>query len=898
MKKTILFCCCLVLSVHLMAQVQLAGSSHVKLSDVIANYQKLNPDYSQPGTNSILKKILPGLPTEQNEKYYQFDKWLWYWKQHTDGNGYLVSPAQTWQEWQKSKAQEKTASPGRGTERTTTSGSPAWVFMGPDSSEATFIGYGMGVGRANTIAFHPTDSNTYWIGTPGGGAWKTTNDGLNWVSMTDSLPLLSVSQIVFNPLNPNTVYLCTGDRDADDYYGIGVLKSYDGGITWNTTGMTWTADEYNVATSMVINPLDTNSLVLATTAGMYRSYDGGNTFDLVKTWDFYQVLYCPSDTNLVYATTFNYNGPGSAQIWRATDGGTTWTQQTDYTTPNRITIAVTPVAPNIVFGVGSIAGFSSSANGLDGIYKSSDSGSTFATIDSEGSGCTNNLLTWDAGGDGCGGQGWYTLPLTISPIDSNIVYTGGVNTWRSTDGGHTWTIANQWQEQLTGVAVVHADKHWMEFNPIAPDRFYETNDGGIFSSTNPVSSGVWNDLNHRIGIEEIYRTGVSDVASFAISGAQDVGTKITKPGGRYEEGCLGDGMACQLDNVDSTVGYGSSEYGSIYLINPSSAFPAFPNTDIASNILGGSIEGTGGWVTPFVLEPKCHSCILAGFDAIYRSKDEGTTWTTYSPSLTTNTIYRIATTMADTNTVFATDDSYSQQIYYTHNGGSTWTTLTAPYSGMNMIGDIKVDPNYKGHIWVGFANYGSPGVAEWTDTTGWQTMGTGLPNVPIMCLAVDYLSGDLYAGTEIGVYYRDTTMTNWAPFKSGMPSDEVTDLEINYATNIIWASTYGRSLWESPKHTATVLPTAVMNIVPFAPEAMTISPNPNHGDFMVTATNIADKQVTMHLTDAAGKTVWKGSGMLTGGKLSVHIQGLTAGTYIFEMDANNVVEGRQKMVVY
>jgi hypothetical protein len=310
------------------------------------------------------------------------------------------------------------------------------------------------------------------------------------------------------------------------------------------------------------------------------------------------------------------------------------------------------------------------------------------------------------------------------------------------------------------------------------------------------------------------------------------------------------------------------------------------------------VEGTGGWVTPFVLEPSCHSCILAGYDAIYKSTDEGTTWTTYSPSLTTNTIYRIATTMADTNTVFATDDSYSQQVYYTHNGGTTWTTLTAPYSGTNMIGDIKVDPNYKGHIWISFANYGSPEVAEWTDTTGWQTMGTGLPNVPVLCLAVDYLSGDLYAGTEIGVYYRDTTMSSWAPFTSGMPSDEVTDLEINYATNEIWASTYGRSLWKSPKHTATVLPSAVMNIVPFSTDAMTISPNPNHGIFTVAVSNIPDRKVTMHLTDAAGKTIWTGTGMLSGGKLNVNIPGLIAGTYIFEMDADKVVEGRQKLVVY
>jgi len=894
MKKLLLFCCSLILSGSLTAQVNVAGNTRVKLSDVIANYKKTHPDYSN---GSVLKSLLPGLPTEENEKDYQFGRWLWYWKQHTDPNGYLVSPAKTWQEWQKAKGQQRTAINSGA--RTTAGSGPSWAFMGPDSSEEQLFIYGMGVGRVNVVAFDPVDSNIIWIGTPGGGAWVTKNNGLNWTSMTDSMPLLSVSDIVINPLNPQTMYLCTGDRDGNDYFGIGVLKSYDGGVTWNTTGLSWPDSNYNIATSMVINPLDTNTLIMATTSGMYRSYDGGNTVALVDTGNYYQVLYCPGDTNILYGTTFNYYGPGSAQIWRSTDAGTTWTQQTHRTTTNRITIAVTPAAPNIVMGVGSVAN-GSNQNGLDGIYKSSDSGSTFATIDSEGADCTHNLLSWQADGHQCTGQGWYTLPLAISPIDSNIVYSGGVNTWRSTDGGHTWSIANQWDEESFGTAVVHADKHWMAFNPIAPDRFYEGNDGGIFYSSNPVGSGTWNDLNNRIGIEEIYRIGVSNVASFVISGAQDVGTKITRPGGIYEEACFGDGMACQLDFADSTVGYGSSEGGSIYLINPTQTPPALgTNNDIASNIDGGIVEGSGGWVTPFILEPSCHECILAGYAAVWRTKNEGNTWSAVSPSLTTTDLYRVAATAADTNTIFATEDNYTQKIYYTYNGGTSWTTMTSPYAGSQYISDLKVDPRDKNHIWVTYSGYGSPQVATWDSVTGiWTQMNEGLPDVPVMCFAIDYLSRDIYVGTEIGVYYRDSTMTSWAPYTSGMPSLEVTDLEINYATNELWASTYGRSIWRTQKNTITVLPTSVMNIVPFAPDAMTISPNPNHGNFTVIVTGSADKQVNMHLTDAAGKIVWHGSGMLSGGKINVTVPGLIAGTYIFEMDANNVVEGKQKLVVY
>lgn len=879
----------MIFCLHMTAQPFISGNaSAVKLDDVIAVYKKMHPDYGIR-QNRIVKAILPGLPKEENEVNYQFDRWLWYWKQHTDGNGYLVSAAKTWQEWKNEQHRNHNAA------RTTSGVAANWVFVGPDSSDAN----GEGVGRINVVAFHPTDANTFWIGSPGGGAWKTTNNGASWTCMTDQLPLLSIADIVFNPLNPNTVYLCTGDRDGSDYPGIGVLKSYDGGVTWNTTGMTWAPNLYNVATSMLVNPLDTNSLILATTVGMYRSYDGGTTFSMVNAGNFYQLLYRPNDTNTVYATSYISYSPSllNAQIWRSTNGGTTWSQQTNFTTTDRVTIAVTPAAPNIVLGVGS-ASSGSNADGLDGIYKSSDAGNTFTEI--YAGGCSGNLLTWDAMGNGCGGQGWYTLPLAISLTDSNIVYTGGVNTWRSADGGHSWSIANQWTNQLSGVAVIHADKHWMAYNPLTPNVLFETNDGGVYSSSNPVSTGTWNNHTNRMGIEEIYRTSVTNITNFAIVGAQDVGTKIVRPAGVYEEADGGDGMACLLDYADSTVGYASSEGGYIDILNPTAAPPIFTANDISANISGGSIEGTGGWVTPFILEPSCHTCILAGYAAVYKSTDEGSSWTSISSALTTGDLYRVVTTTADSNTIFATEDAPSQNIYYTHDGGATlWTTMTAPYSGSQFISDIKIDPRDKNHIWVTYAGYGSPQVAEWTPSGGWQQINTGLPDLPVLCFAIDYLSRDIYVGTEIGVYYRDSTMTSWLPYATGMPNVEVTDIEINYAANELWAATYGRSLWKSPKHTTTISPLAVMPaVVPFVADGVTISPNPNHGNFTVTVKNIADKQVTMRLTDDNGKTVWQGNGTLRSGKLDVSINGLIAGTYIFEIGTGNVIEGKQKVVIY
>ena len=885
MKKIFLLFCLSALCTGMQAQPVITGNqTPVKLSDAIAAYKKNIAPYrhgenDRGTTNKQLK--------ENKEKDYQFGRWLWYWQQHLDKNGYMVSPVKTWQEWERLQQNNNNT-----LAKTTTTGAN-WTFQGPDSSEAN----GEGVGRINVIAFHPTDTNTFWVGSPGGGAWKTTNNGVKWTCMTDNLPLLSISDIKFNPLNANTIYLCTGDRDGQDYYSIGLLKSYNGGTTWNTTGITWTTSQFNITNSLLVNPLDTNSLILAATDGIYRSFNGGTTWGhVVTTGNFMQLLYRPNDTGIVYATTgYDYTTSTNAQIYRSKDGGMTWTQVTNFTTTDRIELAVTAANTNIVKA---LASSSATANldGLDGIYSSTDTGHTFTEIFTP-SNCSSgiqNLLSYNQDGTACTGQGSYDLPIAISPTNANLVYIGGVNAWRSTDGGVSWTIMNQWDATLSGVAVIHADKHFMGYNPLLPGRFFEANDGGIYSSYNPVSTGVWNNLTNGLGITEIYAVGISNAAGYEMIGAQDVGTKKIQPG-LYEVADGGDGMQCLIDFADATTAYASSEYGYIDILSPVSALISGAQ-DISYNIPPlGNVEGTGGWVTPFVLEPTCHSCILAGYQQVYKSSDRGNSWHSISPALATSSGYgdllKVVTTLADSNTIYAADDG-TGTIFYTHTQGAPWTTITAPYSGF-VISDIKVDPRNKDHIWVTFSGYGSPQVAEWSLSGGWSQMNTGLPDVPVNCIAIDNGSRELYVGTDIGVFYRDTIMTSWATYTTGMPSLRVNDLQINYTTNEIWAATYGRSLWKSPKHT----PTGVTTLT-YETDGITIAPNPNHGSFTVTVNNNTGKQLTMQLIDNKGEIVWKDKRTVNGNQTEVSIKGVVSGTYILEIATEKGISGNRKVVIY
>jgi len=885
MKRFLLFFTVITASLVATAQLSVSGD-HLKMSDVIEYYKK----YQQPFRNnqSDPDRKRTGLANEKfqeklENKDYQFDRWKWYWQQHLDANGYLVSPIKTFNSWK--AYQERDAA-----SRITSTSGANWVFQGDDSSGAD----GSGVGRIDVIAFHPTIANTYWIGSAGGGAWKTTNNGVTWTNMTNQLPLLSVSDIKFNPLNPNTMYLCTGDRDGSDYFSVGLLKSTNGGSSWNNTGITWNEYQMHLANAILVNPVDTNSLIFASDSGIYRSFNGGTTWTHpVILGNFMQLLYNPSDTNIVYATSnFNYSSSASAQIYRSNDGGNTWIQVTSFSNAIRITLAVTRANVAIVKAIVAVA-TGSAQNGLDGIYNSTDTGNSYTEIfiPADCSFGFDNLLAFNADGSQCGGQGYYDLTLAIDPANANNVFCGGVNAWYSMDGGMSWQIMNQWSNMLTGVPTIHADKHFMGFHPLVPGRFFETNDGGIYWSDGAAVSGIWNNVTNGLGITEFYRVAVSGPATYEIAGAQDVGTKYLQ-NFQYQDADGGDGMECQMDPVDSTTFYASSEYGNIDALSTVSGWLG----TISNNIPG---TPTGGWITPYIIEPTCHTCLFAGYQDVYQSPDGGNTWTDISGPLTSGDLLRVVTTTADSNTLFAADDG-SNKLFYTHNRGTTgWTTLNAPYSGQN-ISDVIVDPRNADKIWVafsGYASFGSPQIVEYNETTNiWTHYNTNLPDVPVNCLQLDKNTRTLYAGTEVGVFYRDTTMTQWQPYTTGMPVISVTDLQFNYVTGKLWAATFGRGLWSSPIH--TLGPSGVTNVTS-KPQNITIQPNPSHGNFTVSLNNAANGEaISIYIIDNIGNAVWKGSGNVQNAALDVSTTGMAAGDYILEVSGATGLLGRQKIVVY
>jgi photosystem II stability/assembly factor-like uncharacterized protein len=825
------------------------------------------------------QQFVDGLPKDDNSKEHDgpealFNRWAWYWKQHTDENGYMVPTAKNLEEWLKYTAIKANKSNER-----TTSGAN-WIFQGPHAQYSS-------QGRTNVIAFDPTDSNTFYAGAAGGGVWKTTDGGATWASLYDNLPSLGVADIKINPLNHNTIYVLTGDGDAWDSYSTGLIVSHDGGTTWSTTGLSWTLSFYNRGMSLLINPQDTNKLMIGTASGLYKSSDCGATWTRTDGHSFKQILYNPADTNIVYGTTYNTAniiGSTGAVVMRSANGGTHWDTVFNPANAQRIALAVCPAAPNIVKAVAS-----NTSSGLKGIYSSADSGRTFTALYVSDPSCTDNLLGWNITlpSTGCGGQGWYDLAIAMHPSNPLQVTLAGVFDYYSTDGGVSWN----------GMAPIHADKHFLGYNPRS-GALFQTCDGGVMKNYGPAEG--WIDLSDGLYITEFYKNAVDNGVPFCIGGAQDNGsTMLNGSSETFLTG--GDGFQPLIDYSDPyNTFFTSYEYGNVFITTDGgSTFNSITNSISTSET---------NWLTPFVQHPNQPQVLLLAFKQIFQSYDRGASWRTFSPVFNANDyITNLAIATSSPDHIYATYDDYyttgGSIIEYTTNSGTSWNMVTPPFTGIYITG-LAIDPANPNRISVTFGGYAAAAkVLSYDITAGsWLNETGGLPNVPANCIIADTGTYTRYIGTDVGVYYKNTSMTNWALYSTHLPTVHVTDLHINYATGELWAATFGRGMWKSVKadfgtHAVphTGVPTTLRETADIS-----VAPNPAHGSFRINTPSPAlrDGTVAVSLINAAGKTILRNTGEFDiHGNMKVDIKQLPAGFYICEVSNERGV-ARNKLVVY
>ena len=708
----------------------------------------------------------------------------------------------------------------------------SWTNLGTNSTTGGYAG----IGRLNCIAFHPTDNNTYWVGAASGGLWATTNNGATWSCTTDNNGVLAVSDIAIPPdyVTSNTIYIATGDRDAWDNRSVGVLKSTDGGLTWNTTGLSYTLGNNAMVTKLLMDPANSQILLAATTGGVYKTINGGTTWTTqLTTTSFIDMEYKPGDFATLYGSTTD------GKIYVSTNSGTSWTTPLNDANAKRIDICVSANQPTWVYAIAAQAD-----DGLYKIYKSIDNGATYTAVFL---GTTKNLLGWTAAGTDAGGQGWYDLSISASPTNANTLLIGGVNTWRSTNGGTSWSIVSHWSGST--VQAVHADKHMLKYR--SNGDIFETNDGGVYISLD--NGNTWIDKTNGIVISQMYKLSVSKtVATETITGLQDNGTKLFS-GGTWSDVKGGDGMECLIDYSNVNVQYGTYTNGQIDITT---------NHWASSTAIEPAAAGSGAWVTPYIIDPVLNQTLYAGYADVWKTTNRGTSWTKISTMNTTNLIRSMAIAPSNTQVLYVADPSI---IWKTTNGGTSWTNITGTLPiGSGNITYICVKNDDANTLWVTLSGYTANKVFQSIDGgTTWTNISTGIPSIPAYSIVQNKQSTSeiqLYVATELGVYFKKGA-ANWVAYNTGLPNVNVGELEIYYAGNPndskLRAATYGRGLWETSVYYSSA-PMVYVSCTATQNNVGTVSPNLTNQEIIgveiFTSGNLSPFGVTSFTFNTTGST--------------------------------------------
>jgi len=656
-----------------------------------------------------------------------------------------------------------------------------WVSLGPE-----ILPNGKeykGLGRLNAIAFHPTDPDIIYVGSPSGGLWVTTVGGNSWTSFTDDQPTLGVSAIIVDYNNPDLLYIGTGDRDAGDAAGLGVFRSTDAGQTWEE----WSNGMGNRTVGRLLQHPDNNLLILAATSGgIYRTVDGGANWTQILSGNFKDILFKPGDPSIVYAAA-------GGNVYKSTNGGLSFSLLTNgLPGGSRAAIAVTPANPAYVYVI------LTNGDSFKGLYRSTDNGNSFTTQST-----SPNIMSWGCNG-GSGGQAWYDLDIAADPNDADVIFAGGVNCFKSITGGTIWNISSHWWGDC-GVPAVHADLHVLEYNPLN-DRLYAGNDGGIYYSDDQGTS--WNLISNGLVISQVYKIGQSATQrDKVLNGYQDNGTS-TYMGSYWQFTRGGDGMECAVDPKNSSYSYATVYYGNI-----DRYFNNNYNGNVASIDNYGLTE-EGAWITPFCIDEDDPNIMFLGYKNVWRCNNVKAptgqiAWSNITEDLNLGTENMRVLEQSPANPGILYASNYSNLFFRTDNARDaepSWYTLTTQLPPGGDIHDIECHPENPDIVYL--SKGGRIYISEDKGIT-WEDISGTLPGVTYTSIAYYKNSYDgLYVSSDIGVFYKDGYMADWIMFSNGLPIDaSITEIEIYYdpddpAGDVIRAGTYGRGMWESDMYHA------------------------------------------------------------------------------------------------
>jgi photosystem II stability/assembly factor-like uncharacterized protein len=666
-----------------------------------------------------------------------------------------------------------------------------WLPIGPRPIVNGNIFY---AGRITALATVPGSPDTVYAGAAQGGVWKTTDGGTNWTPLTDGQNSLAIGALAIDPSNTNVVYAGTGEanQSCDSYYGIGLLKTTDGGATWTNLGAT-TFQNTSIA-KIVVHPTIPSILWVANgfgtagfncyvrggSFGVWKSTNGGTSWAQVlggaQTGNqaVHDLVQSPNDPNVLYAAV---NGIG---IFKTTNDGKSWIKLAGglpTTNVGRLDIGIHPSLPNVLYV---IVGNGSNGSQL-GTYKSTDSGATWTTLPIPSGSCQfwdfQDICTYSGGG----GQCWYDLALEVQ--SETAVWAGGTALFKTTNGGTSWIdVCPQ---------SVHVDQHAIAFG--SDGKVWIGNDGGVWASSN--GGTTWVNKNGTLQITQFYPGAALDPSNYErlMGGTQDNGTPRRTGGDAWSLLTLGDGAACVIDaSSPGSTWYTSSQYLNIYK-TIDSGYSYF-------SVVYGLLDARTG-VAPFIGQfracPANSNVLIAGSDNVWRTTDGAGTWASNSPDpLDSSRIVTLAFAPSDpTCATYAVGTSFGR-VFRTTDAGATWQNVTGILPG-RALSDVAFDPANASVLYAAVSGFGGPHLYKTTNalspTPSWLAIDPGIPDAPINTVLVDpEASNILYAGSDLGLFKSEDGGGRWVHQLNGIPKVAIYDLVADGGTHAIVAFTHGR----------------------------------------------------------------------------------------------------------
>ena len=680
--------------------------------------------------------------TVKGSGYKPFKRWESLYQNYLNPDGRVMTRTQLWDAWQAARAN-----------RSTNTDNSNWINIGPVTHTNTGS-WSSGQGRVNAMAVDPNNASIYYVGTPAGGIWKSTDAGASWSPLSDQLPQIGVSGIAIDPTNSDIIYIATGDDDAGDSYSVGVLKSMDGGLSWNTTGLN-EGNSPNRMNELIIDPDDTQTLWVATTNGVFKTINGGNSWNNVRSGNFDDLEMKPGDTSTLYAATNN-------TVYKSEDAGENWSNVTSgvFSGTGRIELGVTPANAEVLYVFTSAQSYSTG-----NIYKSSDAGASFTETFSGGQDIFEVA------------QAWYDFAFAVSDTDENEIYTGILNIWKSSNSGANFTKVNNWSSPGSA-SYTHADIHNLRF---INGKLFCGSDGGIYTSDDGGTN--FTSLTDGLAIGQFYRIDVAkEDPSLVVGGLQDNGG-YARRNGEWQNYYGADGMEAAFHPSDAQNIFGFIQLG---------GGPYFSTTGGAS--LGGSYgnpEG-GNWITPlaFAADEK----LYAGYSSLYELDLCSGSWIAKSSSFGQNIDY-ITT---DPNNASIMYVAVNRQLFRSSDSGTTFNQIDTLPSD---ITSIEVKNGDSTTIYVVTSGTGGrvyKGSIAGNDFTREDITGS-LPSIPKLVIKHQAYHPDspLFLGTAIGVWRYDDVTGDWEDFQNNLPNTAIRDLDINEGSGILTAGTYGRGIWQT-----------------------------------------------------------------------------------------------------